>query len=308
MTRTSTTSHSVGAATARPSTATDLPCLVGAWQLIRLAAVGHVCHVYQARPAGRDLAAPASYAVKLLASGHQDDAAALDQLQREAWLGRKLPHPHLVSVLDSHVTEPPHFIVMPWLRGATLAQRLASGWRPELPVALWIVRQVAEALDELHRHGWLHADVKPSNIFVSPDGHTTLLDLGFACRASEMTSAVLRQVRGTVAYIAPEMLTSSLRPDIRSDLYSLGVTLFEMLSGRLPFDACDLAELAHDHLCRDPADIRTFVPGLPLSVARLVRCLLAREPLRRPHSPRELIERVIPLEVDAFAERLFESE
>ena len=99
------------------------------------------------------------------------------------------------------------------------------------------------------------------------------------------------------------MLISALRPDIRSDLYSLGVALFEMLAGRLPFGATDLAELAHEHLCRDPLDIRTLVPDLPLPVAKLLRQILAREPLRRPQSPRELIDRVISLEIEAFADR-----
>ena len=179
-----TTSHGVGAAAARSATV-ELPRIVGEWQLLRLAAAGHVSHVYQAQPVGRSCTGPAAYAVKLLAPDHEASPQALAQLQREAWLGRRVPHPHLVSILASHVSEPPYFVVMPWLRGATLAQRLSSGWRPSLPIALWIVRQVAEALDAAQLSGWMHADVKPANIFVS-DGHTTLLDLGFACRPHEL--------------------------------------------------------------------------------------------------------------------------
>lgn len=292
------------AATARAAAGGSLPVALGDWQLVRLAAIGPVCRVYQARPANRGGVAAACYAVKLLDPCYEKQPEALTQIRREALLGRKVPHPHLVSILASHVTEPPYYVVMPWLQGATLADRLAAGWQPELPVALWIARQTAEALGALHKGGWMHTDVKPSNLFLSSDGHATLLDLGFARHRDETVVATDRYVLGTVRYMAPEMLTSALRPDIRSDLYSLGVTLYEMLAGRPPFDAEDIAELATQHLRDEPADIRSLAIDVPLEVARLVHTLLAKEPLRRPQSPRELIDRLTRLEIACFAQRL----
>ena len=168
---------------------------------------------------------------------------------------------------------------------------------------LWIARQVAEALEALDAAGWMHADVKPSNIFLAPEGHVTLLDLGFARRPLEVGSVVDRCVVGTGSYIAPEMITSALRPDIRSDVYSLGVVLFEMLSGRLPYEGKDLAEVASQHKQARPPDLRRLAPHLPRGVIRLVQQMLAKEPLRRPQSPRELIARLVELEIGSFAER-----
>ena len=131
----------------------------------------------------------------------------------------------------------------------------------------------------------------------------TLLDLGFARRADETGSVVERCVTGTCNYIAPEMITSALRADIRSDIYSLGVMLFEVLSGRLPFEGKDLAELATLHRQARAPDLRRLVPHLPTAVVRLVREMLAKQPLRRPQTPRELIDRLAALEILTFGER-----
>ena len=276
---------------------------LGPWHLVRPLGEGNFCRVYQARPAEGAADRPAGYALKALKDGWQQDAAAIEIMRREAIVGRKVSHPHLISILAAHVGAAPYFVVMPLLAGATLEETLAGGKRTPLPVALWIVRQAAEALDALHQAGWMHADVKPSNIFVAASGHVTLLDLGFARRPEEGGSAVDRSVCGTVRYIAPEMVTSALRPDIRSDIYSLGVTLYELLAGRTPFEGDDLASLAEQHRQSEPPELRTLAPQLPLAVARLVHRMLAKEPLRRPQTPRELIERLTALEIETFAER-----
>ena len=276
---------------------------IGPWRLVKSVAEGKLCRVYQAQPAEGAANRSAGYALKVLQEASQNDAAAIEVMRREAIVGRKVSHPHLISILSAHVGAAPYFVVMPWLAGATLAEMLAGGNRPALPVALWIARQAAEALDALHVSGWMHADVKPSNLFVSPSGHVTLLDLGFARRPEETGSAVDRSVCGTVHYIAPEMVTSALRPDIRSDIYSLGVTLYELLAGRTPFDGPDLASLAEQHRQAEPPELRSIAPQLPLAVSRLVHSMLAKEPLRRPQTPRELVDRLAALEIETFAER-----
>lgn len=276
---------------------------IGPWRLVKQAAEGKLCRVYQAQPAEGAANRSAGYALKVLKESSQNDAAAIEVMRREAIVGRKVSHPHLISILSAHVGAAPYFVVMPWLAGATLAEMLAGGNRPPLPVTLWIARQAAEALEALNAAGWMHADVKPSNLFVSPSGHVTLLDLGFARRPEETGSAVDRSVCGTVHYIAPEMVTSALRPDIRSDIYSLGVTLYELLAGRPPFDGPDLASLAEQHRQAEPPELRSIAPQLPLGVSRLVHSMLAKEPLRRPQTPRELVDRLAALEIETFAER-----
>jgi len=283
-----------------------LPRRVGDWELHALAGRGTLTEVYRAWPAGASADRPAPYAVKMLRPEWQQHPRAMDVLRREALVGRTVGHPHLVAILAARTRRPPCLLVMPWLHGQTLSDWLTGNRPRELPVVLWIARQVAEALDALDAAGWMHADVKPSNIFLSPEGHVTLLDLGFARRPLEVGSIVDRCVVGTGRYIAPEMITSALRPDIRSDVYSLGVVLFEMLSGRLPYEGTNLAELATQHKQARPPDLRRLVPHLPQAVIRLVRQMLAKEPLRRPQSPRELIARLVELEIGSFAERLID--
>lgn len=229
-----------------------------------------------------------------------DDARALGLLRREAAVGRHVSNPHLISVLAASVRRPPFYVVMPWLHGATLDRRLTGGPLP-LHEALGIARQVALGLGALHAAGWMHGDVKPGNIAIAPEGHVTLLDLGFARRADEIHSAVDRCVMGTWTYIAPELISSALRGDIRSDLYSLGAVLYEMLSGRPPFQALEPAELATQHRRTAPRPIRDVVRGLPPEVAQCIHRLLAKDSLRRPQTPAELIAALMPLEIAAFS-------
>ncbi len=278
------------------------PVQLGPWELLRCQARGNLCQLFQARPAGAANHSPA-YAVKVLNDRWNDDDAAIEVMRREAIVGRRVSHPHLVPILSAHVGAAPYFLAMPWLEGATLSKTVAGGRRLSVPAALWVVRQVAEALGGLHLAGWMHADVKPSNIIVSSAGHATLIDLGFARQPADQTSLVDRCVAGTMHYVAPEMITSALRPDIRSDIYSLGATLYELLAGQPPFTARHLAELAEQHRQHEPPDLRMLVPELSPRVSALVHSMLAKEPLRRPQSPRELIGRLAALEVETFRQR-----
>jgi serine/threonine-protein kinase len=273
------------------------------WQLIYLAAEGAFTRVYRARPVGCPEGQPPRYAVKTLRSVHECDPQVVAMLRREATVGRTVSNPHVVSILAAEVNEPPYFVVMPWLRGDSLATRLANRRALPAAVAFWIARQVAEALDALWAADWMHGDVKPANIFVSPEGHVTLLDLGFAGRLSRKESFEQRSLTGTSYYLAPEKVTTRPEADIRSDLYSLGVVLFEMLTGRVPFEGKDASELARQHREARLPDIAKSVAGLPPGTTALMRELLAKQPLRRPQTPRELVDRLVPLELATLGQR-----
>jgi len=258
--------------------------------------------VYLARVANGDTRQPAGYALKVLGELWQNDPRALAILAREVQVAGQVAHPHLVPILAASLDEPPYYLAMPYLEGHSLAAYLTGEGMFDLPVIFWIARQAAEAADALARAGWMHGDVKPSNIIVSPWGHATLVDLGFATPRGWRASIADRPLLGTLNYIAPEILYSACGGDSQSDVYSLGVVLFEMLTGRLPFDTEDVAELALQHRQELPGDVRSLVPQVPTRAARLVQQMLAKEPLRRP-TPDELVGRLIGLEIETFAER-----
>ena len=277
---------------------------LGPWQLVRLLSEGNMSRVYQARPADGLTNQPAAYAVKVLRNEWWRDPQAIEMQRREAWIGSRISHPNLLPVLSASVRQPPFYIVTPKLDGESLTALITRRGPLEVPLALWIARQVAEALDALYEAvDMIHTDVKPDNIFVSPTGHATLLDFGLAQTSEEATDWATRPLAGTLTYIAPEMVTSALAADARSDIYSLGVVLYEMLGGRCPWDSDDPGELATLHREAKPTDLAELRPDAPEPVTELVHAMLAKDPLRRPESAAEVAARLTRLEINCFALR-----
>ncbi len=277
---------------------------LGPWQLVRLLVEGSFTRVYLARPADGPENQAAGYVVKVLRNQWWRDPQAIEMQRREAWVGTKVSHPSLLPVLSASVQEPPFYVVTPKVDGMPLSQLILQEERLSVPLALWIARQVADGLDALFAAaGMIHTDVKPANILVSPTGHATLIDFGFVQTPAEASQWATRPLAGTLAYIAPEMVTSALAAGPRSDIYSLGVSLYEMLTGRRPWDSDDPAELATLHREARPADLRALRPDVPEPVADLVHSMLAKDALRRPGSARELSTRLVRLEIDSFSQR-----
>jgi len=254
--------------------------------------------------AARARASDAPCAVKVLNRDWQDDATAVKLLQREARACLAVHHPHLVKLLDAHVTRPPYFLVMEMLGGESLRRRLRRDYRLDVGTTLWIVRQTAEALGAMHRAGLAHADVKPDNIRVVGDGRAILLDLGFAHRQGE-NAQLLQQgyVLGTVNYLAPELCGPEPLDDLASDLFSLGVTLFEMLTGQMPYPPGSIEQTFRRHEADPPADVRRYaVSPLPVGLPELLERLLARHPDQRPRAP-AVVQQLIGLEIATIGQR-----
>lgn len=285
----------------------DGPQLVGRlgpWQLVKPLGEGNLTRVYLARPADGPQNQPAAYVLKVLRKEWWRDPQAIEMQRREAWVGSKVSHPNLLPVLSASVEEPPFYLVTPKLDGVTLAELISERGQLSVPLSLWIARQVADGLAGLlDATGMIHTDVKPANILVSPAGHTTLIDFGFVQTPAEASQWATRPLAGTLAYIAPEMVTSALAAGPQCDIYSLGVTLYEMLAGVRPWSTDDPAELAARHREAKPADIREHRPELPAPVAELVHAMLAKDPLRRPGSAAELAVRLVRLEIGSFTLR-----
>jgi serine/threonine protein kinase len=174
-----------------------------------------------------------------------------------------------------------------------------------LPVAdaIWVVRQVAEALSALHRAGFLHGDVKPDNVRLTEAGEAVLIDLGFAHRPGE-NAAFLRAgyVLGTANYLAPELCADPPAENFASDLFSLGVLFFEALTGKLPYPTGSVSQTFRRHACDPPADIRRSVSGLPPALVAIVERLLAYEPERRPRAG-AVVQQLIKVEIDSLRRR-----
>jgi serine/threonine protein kinase len=272
---------------------------LGRWRLGRKRSEREGVTLYEAwsAPSPGDRA---PYIIKLLR--RDAPAPALEALRREATAAREVNDSHVVWVAAAQLQEPPHYLVMPRLRGRTGRSLLAEGKPLGVATALWIVRQAVQGLAALHRHGWLHGDVKPANLLVSPRGHVTLLDLGCARKLDVAEVEATPYLAGTIEYMAPEALTSRLRIDVRSDLFSVGVTLHELLTGCSPVPATTTAEMLERRRAESALDPRDHQVDVPLELAELVLSLTAREPLRRPQSADELLARLASLEI-AFLER-----
>ncbi len=275
-----------------------LPRLPG-YELLKYLGGGPLTAVY----AARDCATDGPCAVKVLRDDWEDRPTGVKLLQREARAGLKVRDPRLVHVLDAHVTRAPYFLVMELLPGESLRRRLQRDYRLDLPDALWVARQTAQALQALHRAGFLHGDVKPDNVRLVSDGAAVLIDLGFAHRPGE-NAAFLREgyVLGTPDYLAPELCLSNPKADLSSDLFSLGVMLFEMLAGNLPYPPGSLNQTFRRHGCDPPADIRQSAGPLPAPLVRLVERLLARHPEQRPRVD-AAVGQLIALEIASLPRR-----
>jgi serine/threonine protein kinase len=269
-----------------------LPKVPGYELLTRLGG-GHLTAVY----AGRQLDSDEACAVKVLRPDWQDQPTAIKLLQREARACLAVQHRHLVRLLDAHVTKPPYFLVLELLTGEVLRRRLRRDYRLDVPTAVWVTRQIAEALAALHRAGFAHGDVKPDNVRLLDDGRAILLDLGFAHRPGE-NAALLRQgyVLGTIDYLAPELCGPEPADLLASDLFSLGVMLFEMLAGQLPYPPGSVHQTFRRHEADPPADIRTLAEPLPPGLVKLVERLLARKPGDRPGAA-AVVRQLVNLEI-----------
>ena len=277
---------------------------IGPWQLVRLLAESDLSRVYLARPAEAPAESPPAYVVKVLRKEWWRDAHAIEMQRRAAWVGRTVSHANVLPVLSAGVEQPPFYIVCPKLDGRTLSSLLEQSRRLPIAITLWIARQVAEGLDALHANvRMVHADVKPANIIVGPDGHATLIDLGFVHAPTESRHWSTRPIYGTLNYLAPEALTSAMAASPQSDVYSLGVTLYEMLAGALPFVGRDAEQLLRLHREGKPECLRARRPDMPKSVASLVHRMLAKDPLRRPESAADVAAELVRLEIECFAAR-----
>jgi eukaryotic-like serine/threonine-protein kinase len=281
----------------------ETPEWIGGWALGKHLGEGSSSQVFAVRPVRQGMLGESDYALKLLRPELATKALWVKQFRREGILGKLIAHPNLMAVLDGGLKDPPYYLVFPRMTGATLAEILQGAGPFACAHALWVTRQIADALAAIHCQDWLHGDVKPENVFLSEHGHATLFDFGMATPVRHAGELHDRRLAGTLAYCAPEQFTSRLRIGPPSDVYSLGITLFELLTARRPFSEESSSKLVECHLHQIPLSPRTHVPHLPREVAACVSRMLAKDPQRRPTTDGELQSLLLHLEIQAFGMR-----
>jgi serine/threonine protein kinase len=220
-------------------------------------------------------------AIKVLAEELAGDPVAVRRFRREARATAKLDHPNVIRVFD-FVDGAAPFLVMELLEGQTLADRLRRGGALPPLEAAQIAAAVADGLDVAHRTGIIHRDIKPSNIMLTAGDEVKVMDFGIAA-AWEAHSTTGQQLLATASYAPPERITGG-RASPAGDLYSLGVMLYEMLTGRPPFLADTAEELLRAHLQAAPRPVRELVFWVPPGIAAACEAALAKDPADRPAS------------------------
>jgi hypothetical protein len=252
----------------------DFPVEFGDYLLIRRIGKGGMATVYEAERRGE------RFALKRPLAGHLADPRFLERFVREADLGRALHHPNIIRIFDrGQVGNVPYF-VMELVEGETLRDRLDREGRLDPRYAASITARVAEALDYAHHKGVIHRDLKPSNIMLERSGGVKVMDYGIARAQHLEAMTATGGFIGTPQYAAPEAVDALTEP--RSDLYSLGVVFFEMLTGSLPFRGENGVAVLHGHCVLPPPAPSSLNAEVPEALDRIVLQLLSKEPSDRP--------------------------
>ena len=228
-------------------------------------------------------------AVKLLAEHLADDPTFVSRFKREAQAAARLVHPNIVQVFDSGQDEltGQYFIVMEYIEGSSCAEILRDDGWVEVEEAISIIAQACEGLHYAHRHGVVHRDVKPGNLLRAREGEVKLADFGIAKATEQSSITQVGSVLGTAAYLAPEQARGE-EAGPAADLYALGVVTYQLISGRLPYEATSLTELALKQQQETPAMLDTLVAAVGPELADAVAIALALDPRDRYESAREM--------------------
>jgi eukaryotic-like serine/threonine-protein kinase len=266
---------------------------VGVYEVISLIAIGGMGEVYRARDTtlGRDVA------LKILTKTAIGDPERQARFEREARAVAALSHSNIVSIYGFGIDNGIAYAAIEWLEGRTLRDELAHGPLP-LRRVLDLGAQIALGLAAAHDKGIFHRDIKPENVFITPEGLVKLLDFGLATIASDARVGISSEtgtglitgagvLLGTVGYMSPEQV-SGLALDQRSDVFSLGVVLFEMLTRHLPFQRASAVETWNATLKEGPPPITAFTSGVPFPLERIVMRCLEKSPAERFQSARDL--------------------
>jgi serine/threonine protein kinase len=259
---------------------------IGPYTLGDLLGAGGSCLVFR----GWDEANHRPVAVKVLNwATVYDRPAALRQLRTEAAALARVKHPRVVRFLDFGYDPRWPYLVTEFVEGLPLGELIRSGGLLPPRWATCLISQVVDGLGAVWRAGVVHRDIKPDNVLISPDGVAKLIDFGLAKSAALRSGTPAGpELAGTAAYLAPEQARDASVVDLRADIYALGVTYYETLTGRLPFEGRNRVQVIFQHLNTPPAPPAERAPGIPPLISDLCMWMLAKNPDERPQNYDEL--------------------
>ena len=254
------------------------------YELLELIGGGGMADVYRAR----DKLLDRPVAVKILHEQFKSDREFIDKFHREAQAAARLSHANIVNIFDVGVEGNDHYIVMEYVPGSTLKDLIKQQGHLPVAQALRVAEDIARALAHAHDNNLVHCDIKPHNILMMPDGSAKVADFGIARAVTESTMTYTGNIVGSVHYFSPEQAKGTMITP-KSDVYALGVVLYEMLTGVLPFTGETPVSIAVQHLQDTPRPVRELEPSIPPAVEAIVSRTMSKAPEARPSSD-ELVE------------------
>lgn len=253
------------------------------YRLVEQIGIGGMAIVYRAI----DQRTGHNVAVKVLRPEFNQDAEFVGRFQREAEAASKMTHHNIVNLLDVGMDGDNRYLVMEYVQGKTLKELIKEKGRLSPQVAAQITIRILSALQHAHQNGIIHRDIKPQNILVHADGHIKVSDFGIARMANSSTLTKGDSVMGSVHYFSPEQASGQVA-GVTSDLYSVGVVMYEMLTGHVPFDGDSPVAVAMQHLHARPAPIENFAPDSPPAINHVCMMAMEKNPKYRYQSAREM--------------------
>ena len=246
------------------------------YRLLAQVASGGMAVVYKAH----DITLNRVVAVKILRENFAEDSGFRARFQSEAQAAANLAHPNIVTVYDYGQDGTRSYIVMEFVEGRDLKSVIRAEAPLPMDRAIDLMAQACAALGYAHRAGLVHCDVKPQNLIVTPDGRLKVTDFGIARAISQSLPQNVETVWGTPHYFSPEQAAGET-PTPASDVYSLGVVMYEMLAGRLPFEADNHTDLAMQHLQDEPPPLTALNPAVPIQIEQIINRVMAKDPAAR---------------------------
>ncbi|WP_144461409.1 Stk1 family PASTA domain-containing Ser/Thr kinase [Siminovitchia fortis] len=255
----------------------------GRYKIIKMIGGGGMANVYLAR----DMILDRDVAVKILRLDFADEEEFIRRFQREAQSATSLNHPNIVNIFDVGEEDNIYYIVMEYVDGLTLKQYIQNYYPISVEKVIDIVKQLTSALEHAHYNHIIHRDIKPQNILIDHDGNVKITDFGIAMALSATSITHTNAVLGSVHYLSPEQARGGMATK-KSDIYSLGIVMFELLTGRLPFSGESAVSIALKHLQSETPPPTRWNPDIPQSVENIVLKATAKDPFLRYNSIEEM--------------------